>query len=180
MLKRFPIVLKEEINFVPGFDVDENYTIQPDSVNVIGGKLAVDSIAYVETNVLTINDVNSNISSSITLNLPGNYPNLKFATNEVLVKGKVKKFTEGSLLIPVFITNLPKDTTINYFPKEIEVTFYTSLESFKSITINDFRIECDFSNVNTDNGDLIPKLIKQPINARNVKITTKLIEFILL
>ena len=94
--------------------------------------------------------------------------------------GIVKKFTEGSFLVPVSVTNLPENVNIKYFPKEIEVIFYTSLDYFKTISANNFRVECDFSQLTDDNSKLIPKIIKQPDSVRNLRLGTKSIEFIIL
>ena len=52
--------------------------------------------------------------------------------------------------------------------KEIEVIFYTSLDYYKTISENNFRIECDFSQVTDENSKLIPKIKKQPLFTNQV------------
>jgi len=179
-VKTIPIILNEDVKFASGFDIEENYILEPDSIKIIGARVAVDSITKIETRLLVLDGVNSNINVSVNLNLPENNSDIKFSENLVLVKGEIKKFTEGSLMVPVIITNLPKNTNINYFPKEVEVTFYTSLDYYKTIASNNFRIECDYSKVDAENSRLIPKIIEQPDKVRNVRLGVKTIEFILL
>lgn len=179
-VKTVPVVLNEDVTFASGFDIDGSYQLEPDSIKVIGAKTVIDTIAKIETMTLSLKDINTDINSSIKLKIPNSDSDIKFSKGEVAVTGIVKKFTEGSFLIPVSVTNLPENVNIKYFPKEIEVIFYTSLDYFKTISANNFRIECDFSQLTEDNSKLIPKIIKQPDSVRNVKLGTKSIEFIIL
>ena len=179
-VKSVPIVLKHDIKFASGFDIDDKFNLKPDSVKVIGAKTMIDTITKIETKILTLNDVNTNINASVKLKLPIGGSDIKFSDSQVLVSGTVEKFTEGSLFVPIIITNLPENVVIKYFPKEIEVTFYTSLEYYKTITANNFKVECDYRNLDDDNNKLIPVIVKQPEKVRNVRLGVKSIEFIIL
>lgn len=179
-VKKIPVVLNKNITFASGFDIDGTYQLEPDSISVIGAKTKVDTISKIETTLLKLNDINSDINNSVKLKLPDSYEEIKFSENQITVKGTVKKFTEGSFLIPVIVTNLPDKINLKYFPKEIEVTFYTSLDYYKTISVNNFRVECDYNELSFDNNKLIPKVIKQPDSVRNVRLGTKSIEFIIL
>jgi YbbR domain-containing protein len=178
-VKLVPVVLNQDIKYASGFDIDGSFQLEPDSIKVIGAKTIIDTISQIETTILTLNDVNSDIDNSINLKLPKPNSNIKFSKSNVRVKGTVKKFTEGSFLVPVTVTNLPENIKIKYFPKEIEVIFYTSLDYFKNISVNNFRIECDYSLLNEENNKLIPKVTKQPDSVRNVRLATKSIEYII-
>jgi len=116
----------------------------------------------------------------IQLKISKGNSDIKYSEDKVTVKGTIKKFTEGSFLVPVSVINLPENVNIKYFPKEIEVIFYTSLDYYKTISENNFRIECFFSQVTDENSKLIPKIKKQPDSVRNVRLGTKSIEFIIL
>jgi hypothetical protein len=179
-VKTIPVVLNQKINFAPGFDIDGGYNLQPDSIKVFGAKSAIDSIKSIETKPLLLKEVNADIHTSVKLELPKSNADIKFSKHQVSVNGSVKKFTEGSLMIPVLVTNVPENVQIKYFPKEIEVTFYTSLEYYKTITPNSFKVECDYSKLDTITHWLVPKVTKQPDKVRNVRIDTKSIEFIIL
>ena len=179
-VKKVPISLKHQIKLASGFDVDDKYRLEPDSVKVIGARTVVDTITKVETELLFLDDVNTDVSKTVKLKLPKNNQDFKFSVNRVLVNGSVEKFTEGSLIVPIVITNLPENVKIKYFPKNIEVTFYTSLDNYKSITPNNFKVECDYSQLTNENNKLIPTIVKQPQKVRNVKLGVKSIEFIIL
>lgn len=179
-VKSVPIILNKEVTFASGFDIDGSYQLQPDSIKVIGAKSVIDTISNIETMTFSLKDVNSDINSSIQLKISKGNSDIKYSEDKVTVKGTIKKFTEGSFLVPVSVINLPENVNIKYFPKEIEVIFYTSLDYYKTISENNFRIECDFSQVTDDNSKLIPKIKKQPDSVRNVRLGTKSIEFIIL
>lgn len=179
-VKSVPIILNKDVTFASGFDIDGSYQLQPDSIKVIGAKSVIDTISNIETMTFSLKDVNSDINSSIQLKISKGNSDIKYSEDKVTVKGTIKKFTEGSFLVPVSVINLPENVNIKYFPKEIEVIFYTSLDYYKTISENNFRIECDFSQVTDDNSKLIPKIKKQPDSVRNVRLGTKSIEFIIL
>lgn len=179
-VKSVPIILNKDVTFASGFDIDGSYQLQPDSIKVIGAKSVIDTISNIETMTFSLKDVNSDINSSIQLKISKGNSDIKYSEDKVTVKGTIKKFTEGSFLVPVSVINLPENVNIKYFPKEIEVIFYTSLDYYKAISENNFRIECDFSQVTDENSKLIPKIKKQPDSVRNVRLGTKSIEFIIL
>ncbi|PTM07028.1 MAG: hypothetical protein DA407_10895 [Bacteroidetes bacterium] len=179
-VKSVPIVLKHDVKYAPGFDIDDKFNLKPDSVKIIGAKATIDTIAKIETEMFSINDVNANISASISLKLPISSPDIKFSENQVLVSGTVEKFTEGSFFVPIIVTNIPENVSIKYFPKEIEVLFYSSLDYYKTITVNNFRVECDYNNLDQNNNKLVPIIVKQPEKVKNVRLGMKSIEFIIL
>ncbi|RLD30212.1 MAG: YbbR-like domain-containing protein [Bacteroidetes bacterium] len=178
-VKKIPVVLDSQINFSSGFDLIEDYIINPDSIKVIGPKVLIDSISEIATMQLTMDDVNSNVSVPVKLNLPKHTENLEFSHNQVQVSAKVERFTEGSINIPVDIINLPNEIKIKYYPKEVSVLFFTSLSNFKSISSSSFIVECDYNKLNVQDTYLIPKIVKQPNNVKNVRLNENRIEFIL-
>lgn len=178
-VKSIPVVLNEDISFASGFDVDGTYIIQPDSIKIIGAKSVLDSINNIETKSLVIDNINSNISTSINLKLPEGNSDIKFSENKVLLSATVSKFTEGSLIVPLVVKNIPEGISIKYFPKEVEVIFYTSLDYYKTIAVNNFKVECDYTKLSSDN-KLVPIITKQPDKVKNVRLSTKSIEFIIL
>lgn len=178
-VKKIPVWLNENVKFASGFDIENGYEIQPDSVKVVGAKAALDSIQSVETVSLNLENVNSDVSTTVKLKLPKEGANIKFSDDKILVNATVNKFTEGSLIVPLVVKNIPSGTSVKYFPKEIEVKFYTSLDYYKEISISNFKIECDFNKLNSEN-KLVPIITKQPERVKNVRLSIKSIEFIIL
>lgn len=180
LVKKIPIVLNTDISFTSGFDITGNYKLKPDSIVVVGPEIIASKVTSVQTEKLTLKDVKSNISSMVKLKLPKRNKDLKFSVNEIQLFATVEKYTEGTLKIPVLVVNVPEDMTLNYFPKEVIVAYYTSLKDFKAITAEDFVVECDFSAIENEQTYLTPKLTKISKLVKSAKVNQQRIEFIIL
>lgn len=179
MVKKVPVILNSEISYSPGFDVFDSIKTQPDSITVIGAKELVSKIKKIETDVFKLNEVKANIKKPVGLKLPPKNVGLKFSDKTVSVEANVERFTEGTLKIPVTLLNVPEGLSLNYFPKIVSITFYTSLNNFNTITLKDFKVVCDFSKVTPEQTFLIPELAKAPKTVKNVKINQQHVEFII-
>ena len=178
-IKKIPIHLNSEVKFNLGYDLLDNYSIQPDSIKIIGPKSILSEIEKIETDTLKLNDVYSDINEIVKLKIQKKNKFLKYTPEEVKITAKVEQFTEGHLKVPVEVINIPENIRINHFPKTVMVSYYTSLTNFKSVKNTDFKVECDFSKINSNQTYLLPKIVAQPKGVRNVKINIKQIEFII-
>ena len=179
-IKKVPVVLNSKITFKSGYDILDHYILKPDSVNVIGSSSDISSMTKVETEILNLKDISDSISTTIILKKLENH-NIKFSETSINVSSKVEKFTEGTLEVPISIINKPIDVSINYFPKEVAVSYYVSLNNYKTIKTIDFKVECDYSEIeNTNKTYLTPKLVKIPELVKNARLKQNKVEFILI
>lgn len=179
-VKKIPVILDSEINFSDGFDITSNFTIEPDSIKVIGPKILTDSISEAVTRKLIMKDVNTDLSISVNLKVPSFSEGIHFSQDKVQISAKVEKFTEGTIAVPITIINIPDGIKIKHYPKEVSVIYYTSLSDFKSISSSSFIVECDYNELNDIDTYLIPKIVQQPESVKNVRLNEKRVEFILL
>lgn len=178
-IKLVPVVLNSKINLKSGYDIVDNYTLTPDSVKVIGPSKMLLTINYIQTLPLQLNDVKTDIDANIALQLPELNNDVKINTKRVNVKAKVNTFTEGVVNIPISVINVPKGLKINYFPKEVSVSYYTSLEQFKQVSANDFKVVCDYNNLVNEQTFLIAKLEQKSKFVKNAKLNQNRIEFVI-
>ena len=179
-VKKVPVILDSKINFKSGYDILKGFTILPDSIDVIGSVSDISEITKVESELLNLKNVTDTINTVLLLKKLENRK-VKFSKNDVIVSAKVEKFTEGTMEVPVTIVNKPLDVSINYFPKSITVFYYVSLNDYKNIKPLDFKVECDFSEIeNTNKSFFVPKLVKTPDLVKNVRLKQNKVEFILL
>ena len=178
-VKKVPVFIKVEPNFVIGYDLETPLKSHPDSIAIVGPKKYLENINKVSTKNLTLNDVQKDIETTVDLDV-SNYPAyLKFSKTKVLLTGKVDKFTEGKIAVPVQLVNLPKNLTLSIFPKEIPVVFYTSLSAYNSIERNDFRIECDYNSLDLSSNVMIPKLVLYPKSAKTAELQINSLEYVI-
>ncbi|MDO1500255.1 YbbR-like domain-containing protein [Winogradskyella maritima] len=178
--KLLPIQLNKELQFVPGYDIKGEIRLSQDSVKLVGAKDELEALEFVETELLKLNDIQENISGTIGLLKP-EVSNVKLYPSKVDVEATVKRFTEGKITLPVELKNVPEQQRINYFPKEVELTYYVDLDTYNSIKVDDFKIECDFKNLqNANQNFLVPEVTKQPESVKSLRLKQNRIEIIVL
>lgn len=176
---KVPVVLNSRIEFAQGFDLFSKFKLSPDSVNIIGPKSEISKISFLKTDTLELKNVNSDIVKKVRLLIPENYQKFKISSASVDVSGDVEKFSEGTIQVPVLLKNVPEDIQIKTFPREVTVTFYTSLSNFNEVKVKDFRVECDYSLVTSEKQYLQPKLVAKPDIVKSARVNQERVEFIL-
>lgn len=179
-VKKVPVVLNSNIEFSPGYDIVNALTLQPDSIKIIGPGILIDTILSVHTKALKLENINTNISTTVDLKLPAN-DQLRLSEPRVSIEGQVERFTEGSIEVPVILRNVPNDLKLKIYPKNVEVIFYTNLSQYKSIGPNSFIVECDYQEAIESNSNyLTPRITQQPDQVKTARLNSDRIEFIIL
>ncbi|CDF80074.1 conserved hypothetical protein [Formosa agariphila KMM 3901] len=174
-----PIKFQKNIQFSPGYDVLEGFTITPDSIHIIGPEKTVNALKFIKTKSLELTNVHLDINQYLELELPENSQHLQFSHKSVRLTAKVEKFTEGTFNIPVTIKNVPKNLSLKYYPKSVSVSYYTNLSGFKDVVAQDFKVECDYNKHLENQSYLVPELVAQPESVKSAKIIQQKIEFII-
>lgn len=176
---KVPIVLNSRVEFAQGYDLSSKFQLIPDSVTIIGPQSEISKIKFVQTDTMDLKDVNANVLKNVRLAIPEAYQKFKISTKTVDVSGVVEKFSEGTLQLPITLKNVPENTQIKTFPREVTVTFYTSLSKFNTVRAKDFKVECDYTNVTKDKPYLKPELSAVPEAVKSARVVQERIEFIL-
>ena len=176
---KVPVVLNSRIEFSQGFDLFGRFQLTPDSVTIIGPKSEISKINFIKTDTLSLKSVNSDIFKKVRLLMPQDYDKFKISNNSVEVSGSVEKFSEGTLKVPIVLKNVPINTQIKTFPREVMVTFYTSLTNFNEVKAKDFKVECDYNLVTKEKPYLEPKLVAKPDIVKSARVNQERVEFIL-
>ena len=178
-IKKVPVMVIVNPTFAVGFDLIDDFRSSPDSITVTGPESMLKIINSVSTKKIELNEINSAVDFPVELNISPSLSQLNFSHQSVSVVANVGKFTEGMVNIPVTIVNVPEDLIINFFPKEISVVFYSSLEAYANINEADFIVECDFNLLTADNNYLNPVLVKQPLDVKTAQLKITQLEFII-
>lgn len=179
--KKVPVILNAKTSFAVGFDMLKEFEISPDSIVIIGSKDYLDTINLVKTKPIILKDLQKEVNKDVALETYKGDNNLKFSQTKVNITGKVEKFTEGTVNVPVTIINLPEDVNINYFPKTVSVSYNVSLDNYKNIKPNNFKVVCDYSVVdNRLKTFLTPKLTLKPDLVKSTRIKQNRIEYIII
>lgn len=177
-VKYVPIILDSKIQYAKGYNTLDTLKTVPDSVKLIGPSSVLKTISKVKTQYLELKEVKSDVNKTLLLQLDSLNKNIKTNIKQAKLMVNVSKFSEGVLDIPIQIINIPEGVKVNYFPKQVSLSFTTSLEKFNTIKSEDFNIVCDYNDA-SGNTTLAPKLIKQPNNVKNIRLLQQKIEFII-
>ena len=163
------------INYESGFDSFKTPLITNDSVTILGPKDIVRKIDYVDTEFVKLNNVNSDIQINLSLIKPA-FDDLSIDLSMIEYKLEVDQYTEEIVTVPVNILS-KENIKYNYYPKELSVKYFISIDDYKKITPIDFRIECE---LDKNQSTIIPILTKKPNFIKNVRLSSNQIQVIIL
>lgn len=177
-VKKVPVKADLDVSFLQGFNTLDSIKVTPDSIKLIGPASLLKSIDFIKTKHKSFSDLKGNVDKTIQLVVDSISNEVKVESNMVQFHLEVSKFTEGIVTLPVTIVNVPEDVKINYFPKQITVKYATTINDFNSISEEDFKVECDYTN-SKNKSYLIPKIVASPKNVKNIRLQEQQIEFII-
>ena len=178
--KKVPVKALVEMTFATNHILEGGIKVAPDSVQLSGPKSQIDTISQIRTVLFKSENVNSSFSNEIALQLPKQLKGTTFSKQKVMVSGKVVKFSEQVIKVPVHVINLPENIKVRTFPEIVEVRCQGTLEHLKQLEIEDFSVEADYAKVSkaTENR-LSVKLVKYPRTLNSAVMSTNEVEFIL-
>ncbi len=163
------------INYESGYDSFKTPSITNDSVTILGPKDIVRKIDYVDTEFVKLNNVNSDIQINLSLLKPA-FDDLSIDLSMIEYKLEVDQYTEEIVTVPVNILS-KENIKYNYYPKELSVKYFISIDDYKKTTPIDFRIECK---LDKNQSTLIPFLTKKPDFIKNARLSSNQIQVIIL
>lgn len=177
--KVVPVKHNVFITFNRGYGIVDSLIVVPNTIKVTGTETFLSKLEFLETNKIELKGVKESFSRKVALNLNNFQEQLTLSAKEVEVKAEVEKFTEGIVEVPIVLLNTPIGKEVKHFPKYVKISYNTTLKNYKTVSISDFKVVCDYNRVDENNSFLIPELTKQPDNVKNVRIHQQKIEFIL-
>ncbi|RAJ17123.1 CdaR family protein [Olleya aquimaris] len=177
-VKYVPIKLDANIQYAQGYNTLDEVKTNPDSIKLIGPSSVLNQIKHIQTQKISLESVKNNINQNLLLKLDSLNRTVKTDLDRVNLSIKVSKFSEDIVSLPIEIINIPNGKSINYFPKQVSLSYTTSLENYKNITNQDFKVVCNFEEA-IDNSYLTPYIVKQPKDVKNARLLQQKIEFII-
>lgn len=163
--------------FATGYNTVDSIKVIPDSVKISGKKENVDGIDHLETESIQLENVDDSLDQKANLKVPGN--NINIGKKEVKLYLPVQKFTEDEKVVAVELINIPDSIQVNYFPKNVSINYLIPISRYNKIQIDQFKVQCDFSEKFTKQGIMIPELVEKPKDIKNVSISPYKIEYLI-
>lgn len=153
------------------------YTI-PDSVIITGPEKVLDSINFVYSKNIQINDVLGKDSIEVDLDVPRK---VKSEFSSVLVHLPIDQYTEGKIKLAVQSSNLEEGSSIRLFPDSVTLTYQVGLNSFEAAKNADYILAVDVPENQSASRTrkLKVNLIEYPAYIRNIRIEPSRLEYII-
>lgn len=125
---RFPVQTHKKVPVKPvtimslssQYMMTDGLKIKPDSVIVYGDERRLQSLDYILTETITINDNSAGSHRDVALK---QVPGLRLSASSVRYSVDLSRFTEIVCSLPVYARNLPSDKELKYFPANVTVIF---------------------------------------------------------
>jgi len=151
--------------------------LDPDSVNVSGPSVVLDTLEYIATEPATYSGINASVDESLSLVHP---ENLKLEVTRVDIRIPVEKFTEASFRLPIVVVNVPDSLNLKPFPGSVEITYQVGLSHYENINQHMFRAEVDYLSIENNIGNKLQvNLVKVPEFVKAVRYYPQNVEYIL-
>jgi YbbR domain-containing protein len=178
--KEVPIVPKLIIELAQNHMLEDSLLLSPRFVTVKGPKEEIDSIERIHTITQTLSNVSQDFSLKVDLAKHQGLNNTRFEVNAVEISGKVFRFSEQVIEVPVQVINLPDGVEIKTFPHAISVLCKARIERLKSLRPAEFDLVADFNSARADNKLLELQLRHWPEGVYDAQLMEKEVEFILI
>ena len=178
IFKKIPIVAKTIFTYKDGFRSLDSLKIEPDSVLVAGPASYLDEMSFVETTLISQDNIDKTFSQLTAL---VGHENAKVSIDpmEVSISVNVAEFTQKKMVVPIELTNVPQGTIVKLIPTTVTVTFNVSVEDFNEIKASDFKLVCDFNERNLAEDFILLKLEEGPPRIYNIELSTKKIDYLI-
>jgi len=152
------------------------YQIKPYQITAKGPRAVLDTIDFAVTEFRELTNLNKTTVIDLALK---KIKGVSLSPETITLTVPVEKFTEGSMIIPIEVKNLPDSLQLSTFPGEITVSYLIGLEDYDKVESSDFRAIVDYKSINNNLGNkLRVKIVKHPSNASSIKFHPKSVEYI--
>jgi YbbR domain-containing protein len=151
--------------------------INPDSILVSGPDYIIDTLSGLETLTTDLGVISRSKVLAVDMK---ESKNLYFKQNKVKVSFDIEQFTEKTIQVPITISNLPENLTLQTFPPNIQLICQVGLSNYEKLQSNYFKAQVDFKEISQAVSDRLKvDLVKQPEFIRVVNFSPKTVEYLI-
>ncbi len=181
--KKVPVVIQEDLDFRPGFQLYDYPTAAPDSIYVSGPEHLEDSIEYITTRPLSIEQADKSIETTLPLINP--YPNRQVSLEhqQVEVTVPVEEFTEATAELPLKIDcprleSMNENNRLLLFPETVTVHYLVALKDVRAITPDMFEAKVNCPDTIGRGTHLRARISEQPALVEIIRLRPPEVEYI--
>jgi YbbR domain-containing protein len=176
--KKVPVISDIKVYFKKQYNFAGQLQIVPDSVWISGPETFMDSVKYIYTQKTTLKNINSSFSEVVPLSLKKINKHIVVLNKVIEVKGKVEKYTEATVEVPVEVKNNNSDYRIKTIPDKVKVSFLVSLTQYSKVTSHSFTAMADFNKSAPTGSKVKVDILKKPDFVKMLKIAPSKVEYV--
>ncbi len=175
---KVPIKIRTQLSFEKQFLQAGPILLEPDSIDVFGPKLIIDTLKFIEARPLVYENLADTVSAMVGLNLP---PEIKSPVRRVAAIVPVEPFTELNFSVPLRVNGLPDSLRIKTFPSEINISFRVGMSKYEKTDKRMFRAVVDLDQVfKEDRPDRLKvRLERFPEHVESLSFSPIFVEYLL-
>lgn len=171
-----PVKLNLNVTTADQFKLCRPPDFLPKTVEVFGPKSVIDTLSFVPTKVLVIDNLNDIRNVSVAL---APKQDIRYQVSTVTVNLCAEMFTEKSVELPVHVINSPDNIVVRTFPSTVKVTFNIRVSQYAMFNNDDILVVIDYEQMTERAGGKKKlKLINHKDYISNIRIQPEEVEYV--
>jgi hypothetical protein len=183
---RFSEVFRKQVPVKPDvtytldgqFDVTDSISVSPRFITVSSIKSVIDTLSFVKTQKLKLNQLDSSVNVKLALNKGSQWRLLKYSSDSVTLRFSVEKVTEAGYSVPVIVNGNGENVKI--YPDKVEIICRVPLSEYPHIEKSDFAAQVVYFPSGANEKKLRVELLKVPAKVKILKIIPEEVEYIII
>ncbi len=176
--KKVELRANTRLIFTPGYSIRGELTIKPDHIVISGPQEEIDAIEYVETEIVSLDNVSDSSLVEVEIKLPKTAQDVILSEKKALLSIPVEKFTEKPLLIPIRTKIEVEGVKVKTYPDQLKAIVLVPLSKYEALQEDLLRASVVFNEESRDNKKLTVELEGVPPYAKLIRMEPNSVEFI--
>lgn len=173
--KRVPVIIDCKVYPASGTTIEGNIKSSPASVYVYGPKIVTDTIHSVDTEIVTLRDINETTTLDAKIK---KIKGVRIYPSSVSLTVPIEPLVRKEALVTVDATNVPKGEEMLIFPSRVPVEYYVAMSRLNDDENGNIILEVDYDEINVSkNGKLSVKAKSYPDRLKNLRLQSDSVEY---
>jgi hypothetical protein len=164
-----------DYTIVKQFTIKDGIMLTPDSVEVTGPDLLLDTLSYVPTERYNLGELTRNYSDKIQLHREDD---LSYSLSRVSCSIELESITELQVMVPIEVLNLPDSLILQTFPSAVKLNCRIGLSKYEKTETYPFRAVVDFEKIDERVSSLNVTIQNPPAYLLGYEFYPKTVEFL--
>lgn len=175
--KRLPLRFNKTVNFRPGYLLDQEWKLTPDSVWVTGSDKILDTLLTIPIQPYNAQDVANDILVELPLQ---SIEGLRYSEQVTQLSAKVSRYSEISFDVTIQIENQPENIRVKIFPPRVTITSIIRLDELNKYQADDFTIACNYLEMTDQNVKAVPLYaVNIPEGVKKISWNLETVDFLI-